>query len=338
MGASGGGCLSGDEVCITPGDLVEVRRRALHDSLAGGVSAASLEDWEVTAFRYAAAAKDREPSRLLVDLATDFGELQSALMTCRSTVQLRRITRVAAQLSGLMCLTLIKLDERQAFRRWARTARLAAAEVNDPTTTAWVLAQEAYGHFYGHDLAEAVAVAQQAQDVASRSVGGALAAALEARAHAVRGDAKQTHEALARAEATLGSLDHGLTIDVSAFGYNEAQLRFHQSNALTHLGDTKNALVVQDRALELTSPTDFMDGEFVRLDRAACLLRDGDHSGAAFFALESMLALSTEQRRGIISGRAQELLSPMLVDGRTSPAALDLRDLLELTIAESGST
>jgi hypothetical protein len=183
-----------------------------------------------------------------------------------------------------------------------------------------------------------VAVAQQAQDVASRSVGSALAAALEARAHAVRGDAKQTHEALVRAEATLGSLDHGLTIDVSAFGYNEAQLRFHQSNALTHLGDTKNALVVQDRALELTSPTDFMDRAFVRLDRVACLLRDGDHSGAAFFALESMLALSTEQRRGIISGRAQELLWPMLADGRTSPAALDLRDLLVLTTAESGST
>jgi len=340
MGAAPGDVpLSGDVVSIiSPGDLVEVRRRALHDSLAGGVSAASLEDWELTAFRYAAAAKDREPSRLLVDLTTDFGELQSALTTCRSTVQLRRITRVAAQLSGLMCLTLIKLDERQAFRRWARTARLAATEVNDPTTTAWVLAQEAYGHFYGHDLAEAVAVAQQAQDVASGSVGSALAAALEARVHAVRGDPKQTHQALTRAETTIGSLDHGLTIDVSAFGYNEAQLRFHQSNALTHLGDTKSALVVQDRALELASPIDFMDRAFVRLDRAACLLRDGDHSGAASFALESMLALSAEQRRGIISGRAQELVKPMLVAGRTSPAALDLRDLLEVTTAESGST
>jgi transcriptional regulator with XRE-family HTH domain/tetratricopeptide (TPR) repeat protein len=334
MGDPGNVPLSANEVSITSGDLTEMRRRALHDSLAGGVSAASLDDWEVTAFRHAAAAKDREPSRLLVDLTTDFGELQSALTTCRSTVQLRRITRVAAQLSGLMCLTLIKLDERQAFRRWARTARLAAAEVDDPTTTAWVLAQEAYGHFYGHDLAEAVAVAQQAQDVAGRSVGSALAAALEARAHAVRGDPKQTHKALAQAEETLGFLDCGLTTDVSAFAYNEAQLRFHQSNALTHLGDTKSALVVQDRALELASPIDFMDRAFVRLDRAACLLRDGDHSGAAFFALESMLALSAEQRRGIISGRAQELLLPMLAQGHTSPAALDLRDLLKLSSRE----
>jgi hypothetical protein len=81
-----------------------------------------------------------------------------------------------------------------------------------------------------------------------------------------------------------------------------------------------------------------MDRAFVRLGRAACLLRDGDHSSAATCALESMLALSAEQRRGIISGRAQELVKPLLVAGRTSPAALDLRDLLELTTAESGST
>jgi hypothetical protein len=168
------------------------------------------------------------------------------------------------------------------------------------------------------------------------AVGSALAAALEARAHAVRGDPKQTHKALAQAEETLGFLDRGLTTDVSAFGYNEAQLRFHQSNALTHLGDTKSALVVQDRALELTSPIDFMDRAFVRLDRAACLLKDGDPSGAASFALESMLALSAEQRRGIISSRAQELLLPMLAHGQTGPAALELRDLLKLT-AESGS-
>ena len=155
--------------------------------------------------------------------------------------------------------------------------------------------------------------------VASRSVGSALAAALEARAHAVRGDAKQTHRALAHAEETLGALDPESTIDVSAFGYNEAQLRFHQSNALTHLGDTKSALAVQDRALELTSPADFMDRAFVRLDRAACLLRDGDHSGAASFALECMLALSAEQRRGIIAGRARNFSRQCCRTGARAP-------------------
>jgi hypothetical protein len=40
---------------------------------------------------------------------------------------LGRLTRVAANLSGLVCLTLIKLDDRQAFRRWARTGIRATA-------------------------------------------------------------------------------------------------------------------------------------------------------------------------------------------------------------------
>lgn len=207
----------------TETDLTEARRRALQDSLVrDSVSATSLDDWEITVARHATAAKDREPSLLLVDLVTDFGELQPILASCHSALALRRLTRVAAHLSGLMCLTLIKLDERRAFRRWARTARLVAAEVGDPATSSWVLAQEAYGHFYSHDLDEAVGVARHAQAVADRSVGGVLAAALEARAHAVRRDSGLIHEALAHAKNILLSLDGESTRDATAFGYNEA--------------------------------------------------------------------------------------------------------------------
>jgi tetratricopeptide (TPR) repeat protein len=292
------------------------------------VSAASLDDWEITVVRHATAAKDREPSLLRVDLVTDFGELQPILASYHSALPLRRLTRVAAHLSGLMCLTLIKLDERQAFRRWARTARLVAAEVGDLATSSWVLAQEAYGHFYSHDLDEAVAVARHAQTVADRSVGGVLAAALEARAHAVRCDSRLTHEALAHAENILLSLDSESTIDATAFGYNEAQLRFHESNALTHLGDTKRAVIAQDRALELVSESDFMDRALVQLDRAVCLSQDGDKAGAASYALNSMLALNAEQRRGIIVGRAQELLATLSERDRLTPAARDLQELL----------
>jgi hypothetical protein len=57
------------------------------------------------------------------------------------------VTRTAAHVSGLMCLTLIKLDERAAFRDWARTARIAASEAGDPVTHSWLqaLAQRGLG-------------------------------------------------------------------------------------------------------------------------------------------------------------------------------------------------
>lgn len=314
-----------------PTELMEAGRRALGELLNNeGLSVATVDDWEATAARYALATKTCEPSRLAIDLAHDFDELAAALATCRSARSLRRLMRVAAQLSGLACLTLIKLGERQAFRRWARTARIAASEVDDPTTSSWVLAQEAYGHYYCHDHLEALAVAQEAQQASMRSIGGVLASALEARAYAVQGNGRLTHVALIRAEETLALLDGDETSAVSAFGYNEAQLRFHESNALTHLGDTKQALQTQERALQLVAPEDFMDRVFICLDRAMCLTESGDISGAASYALETLTAISAGQRRGIIAGRAREVLGKFSeTDQRSLPAACDLRDLLQ---------
>lgn len=98
-------------------------------------------------------------------------------------------------MSGLTLLTWVKLDDRQAFRRWARTARTAAAEVGDPVTYSWVLAQEAYGHYYSGDLAGALDVAKQTQVVARHTgnAGAPLAAALEARVYAVMGQSRPSH-------------------------------------------------------------------------------------------------------------------------------------------------
>jgi len=292
---------------------VERLRHGLQDQFAGAaVSGATLDDWELTVARYGVAAKDRPASVLLGDLAADVAELERAMARCRSLSALRRLTRVAAKLSGLMCLTLIKLDDRQAFRRWAQTARIAATEADDAVTYSWVLAQEAYGHFYSDDPTEAVSVAQHAQAVVQTtpSVGAVLAAALEARAQAAVGRAEETHAALRRAGEFLSRLSME-TAEPSAFTYNEAQLRFHESNALTHLGDTKAAWLAQDRALELVAPSDFMDRAFTQLDRAICLVIDGDASSAARHAHDTLLRLSNAERQGIITGRAQQLLHAM---------------------------
>lgn len=220
----------------------EQLRRGLHDVFTEGTTTgAILDDCELIVVRHGTAAKDRPAALLLGDLAADIAELKRTMVQCRSLSGLRRLTRVAAHLSGLMCLTLIKLDERQAFRNWSRTARIAASEADDAVTHSWVLAQESYGHFYSDDLTEAVHVAQHAQAVipTTPGVGAALAAALEARAQASLGRAEETRSALRRAETILATLDMDAATP-SAFAYDEAQLRFHESNALTHLGDSSS--------------------------------------------------------------------------------------------------
>ncbi len=217
---------------------------------------ASLDDWERAAIRFGRATRDRPARVLLGDLTADLAELKRALRTHRSASALRRLTGVTAQMSGLMCLTLCKLDDRPAVRRWARTARLAAHEAGDQVTYSWVLAQEAYGHYYGADLREAVDVARRAQHVVRKTpcVGAALAAALEARAHAAMGSAHDTREALARAEVILSSLGPDSLVP-SAFGYTQAQLSFHAGSAHPLLHDTNAAFEAQELALKPISGT-----------------------------------------------------------------------------------
>jgi tetratricopeptide (TPR) repeat protein len=232
-------------------------------------------------------------------------------------------------MAGLMCLTLVKLDDRHAFRSWARTARIAAQEAGDPVTHSWVRAQEAYGHYYAGDLPQAIDVAQDAQRLAAQTpcVGAILAAALEARAHAALGRPTETRDALIRAEWILPRLDADSLVP-SAFGYNEAQLRFHESSALTHLRDARGAWTAQERALQLTPEYDYTDRALTQLDRATCLVYEGDAAAAAECALRALSPLTNEHRRGIILLRAQNIIGALPAHEQTRPEVTDLRDLV----------
>jgi transcriptional regulator with XRE-family HTH domain len=309
---------------------VERLRHRLTDTLSSSaVTGASLDDWEQTVLRHGQAARDRPPGLVLSDLGADLADLQPALVRCRTSSALRRLTCVTAQLAGLVCLTLIKLDERRTFRGWARTARLAADEASDPLTFAWVRAQEAYGHFYSGDHTEAIDVAQHAQSLADSTpcIGAVLAAALEARAQAALAREQETGAALARAETMLSRLDDAST-GTSAFNYNEAQLRFHEGNALTQLHDTARAWPAQQRALELCPASDYMDRTLTLLDRADCLAHDHELDGALVYVTNALEPLSDRQRQGIITARARMTLAALPPAQRERPAVRDLHDLL----------
>src|SRR5260370_2981205 len=211
------------------------------------------------------------------------------------------------------------------LRRWARTARVAASEAGDPATYSWVLAQEAYGHYYADDFAEAVNVARHAQDLArSRPcAGAALAAALQARAHAALGDHRETRDALAHAETILAGLDAG-SVSASAFGYTESQLRFHEGSAYTRLRDSRHALKAQERALQICPPGNYTDWAMTRLDRADCLAHDGDAPAAVACAAQTLASLTGQQRQGIITPRRREIPRAIPAAHPAGPAARDL--------------
>jgi hypothetical protein len=311
-------------------ERVEQLRQGVHDVIgAGALTEASLDDWERQALRYGRATRYRPVGELLTELAADLAELRRELERHQTSTGLRRLTRVTAQMAGLMFLTLIKLNVPGPARNWARTARVAADESDDPRIRSWVRAQEAYVHYYAGDLNEAIEVAVYAQALAhgKACVGVPLAAALEARAHAVCGRQRDTEEALGRAEAALDRLDAEATAP-SAFSYNEAQLRFHEGNAYTHLRAPRPAVLAQQRALELYPQDDYLDRTLVRLDRAGCLAWDGDAAGAMAEATQTVLELTPAQRNGMIVLRGQEILDSLPTKQQALPVAREFHDLL----------
>jgi tetratricopeptide (TPR) repeat protein len=316
----------------SPVDLeaFELVRKSLHEMVTDNpMSEVVIEEWEQTVLQHARATRYRHSGALIDSLVSDLADLKQELARCRSASALRRLTRVTAQMTGLMCLTLVKLDECGASRKWARTARVAAGEAGDPLTLAWVLAQEAYGYYYSGDINEAIDVAKRAQATVPNfpCVGTALAAALEARAQASLGRHAETQDALRRAEAILSDLDANSTTP-SAFGYSEAQLRFHEGSAYTHLHDTTSAWKAQSRALELVPGNDYIDRTLTHLDRAACLAHDGDSTTAAIYAAQALTDLTEDQRHGIIVLRAREIHGAIPAQQWALPVVRDFEDLL----------
>jgi tetratricopeptide (TPR) repeat protein len=275
---------------------IELLRQEMSDMFHGAISEASLEEWERIAIRYAKGTCDRAAGVLLGDISQDLGELGRLIRNQRAESTVLRLTRISAQMSGLMCLVFCLLDDRQSFRKWARTASLAGNEAGDSVILSWVLAQEAYGHFYSGDVAEAIDVARHAYEVV-------------------------------QAEEILSRLDEESMIP-SAFGYNEASFRFHEGNAYTHLGDFKSAMRAQDRALQLCAPDNYADWAMTRLDRAQCLINAGDITSGMEYASETIVTISPAQRRGIITLRGREIVEALPEDKRKNPAARNFHELL----------
>jgi DNA-binding XRE family transcriptional regulator/tetratricopeptide (TPR) repeat protein len=314
--------------------LVLQDAEALRRELTGAIdhaamSDASLDDWEHTVYQYGLANYYRSPTSLLTDLTADFAELRRLLDQRRAILVPNRLTRIVAQMAGLMSGTLLRLDQPTAARNWARTAKVVADKAGDSQLHAWVLGQEAYAHYYGGNLIQAAHVAAHAQHVANHvpCTGFTSTAALEARIHALFGRAKETHAQLDRAERALARMDAESRMP-SAFGYREAQFHHHVGSAYTHLGKTTAAFNAQDQALALYPAGDYFNRPLVMLDRADCLVRDDDMPAAADWIDRALRSTGTEQRNPVIDNRARQVLSRVAHRASTLPGVQELRDVL----------
>lgn len=308
----------------------EVLRRELTAEVEHAAMAdASLDDWEHTVYQYGLSSGYRSAESLLVDLTADFAELRHLLGRRRAILVPNRLTRVMAQMAGLMTIPLNKLGQAVAARNWARTAKLIASEAGDNKLHAWVLGQQAYAHYYSGSLIEAVYVASHAQRMAQQApcAGVAHAAALEARAHALSGRVEEAYAAIGRAEQALSGMN-AQELAPSAFDYDQARFHFHTGNAYTHLGKTAAAFDAQERALELYPNNSYFDRALVMLDRADCFVHDNDIPTATEWAVWALQGIGTEQRNPLIDNRANQVFRRIPRSAAGLPVVQELRELL----------
>ncbi|WNI19959.1 helix-turn-helix domain-containing protein [Actinacidiphila sp. ITFR-21] len=284
-------------------------QHAVADALtaAGPMTDAGAEDWEYTVTRHARATRWRPEADLLPDLTADLADLQR-ILGHRHTAQVRRrLTTCLAQLAGLVALTLLKAADPGA-RDWWRTGRAAATAADDRATLSWIYAQEAYQLFYNGDVVGALEISNRAQYIAGGlpCAGPALAAPLEARAHAVLGRPDRAAAALTAGQTALARLSPDLQVS-SALGYSPANLHFHAGDTWTRLGDTDRARDQLHHALALYPATDYTDRALIGLDLAACHTADGNPDAAAALAADTVAGLPPEHRSALITNRARQV-------------------------------
>lgn len=284
-----------------------IRRRMDAMLVSATVSPAMLDQWEEATLAFGRQYTTTAPLRLLCDVLLELSAVHNA-MSCRQPIDLQeRLCRMAAQLSGLSGMIMINLGDHRLARSFFRTGRTAADETGDRALRAWVTAREALVPLYYGDAREALNLAKKSRDLAGQTpcAAQAMAPVVEARALAMISgvDSKkevvdQAKRALARARNAFSHMKSHEREDM-AFGYTERQLYFYQGDVLTKLGQTLEAEVVLDQALDKYQDH-IIDQTLIRLDRAQCRLIEGDVGEAIAMGHEAMRLLGPEYRTDFI--------------------------------------
>ncbi|MER7520606.1 helix-turn-helix transcriptional regulator [Streptomyces sp. NPDC126499] len=296
--------------------------------LTGSVSETTLDQLERRATEHGHEYQILPPADLLVGSVTDFQAVKG-LLAARQPADIRvRLCRIAAQLAGTTGIALVALGEHREARSWYHLGQLLAEETGDRALRAWLLAREAVIPLYFGAPAAALALAERARLVAGSAVcaTAAWAPALEARALARMGRAREAQDALKLAQTAFARLSAADTSD-TAYGYTERQLVWHSGSMWTTLGDTRRAQAALHQARDMYAPTEYLDRALIAMDEAQSLVAVGEVSVACRAAESLLLGLPREHLTGIVVSRAREVLAA--IPGRAAGSA-PVRELHEL--------
>ncbi|MGW0803572.1 XRE family transcriptional regulator [Nonomuraea sp. NPDC002799] len=309
-----------------------IRRRMDETLVSATVSAAMLDQWEEATISFGRQYTTTAPLRLLCDVLLEMSAVRAA-MSRRQPIDLQdRLLRMAAQLSGLSGMILINLGDHRLARSFFRTGRTAADETGDRALRAWITARESLVPLYFGDAREALNLAKKSRDLAGSTPcpAQAMAPVVEARALAMLSGTDSKKEVVDQAKRALArarnAFSHMRTEDQEdmAFGYTEKQLYFYQGDVLTKLGQTIEAEVVLDQALEKYQDH-ILDQTLIRLDQAQCRMIDGDLDDALDIARKALRMVSDEYLTDLIMRPARALEQAVAAKDANHPKLKEYR-------------
>ncbi|GAB2603884.1 hypothetical protein Aab01nite_47680 [Paractinoplanes abujensis] len=280
---------------------------------------------------YTTAPLDFVPARMM-----DIAAIQRLLLQRQPVGLERRLYRTLAKNAGFIGVRLTDVASVHETMNWFGVARHAARRAQDAGIEAWIAGHLCDAHAcYGHSLRQGLDAARVAQ-LASGSAPNSAALfgyLSEAGVQARLGNRRETLVAVRTAERIFDELPPEM-IAADGIRIPEYFLRWHQSNALSIVGEGRLADPLRHRALELTSVSgDLVGRSLLHLDRAAVMFASGEVDGACQ-SVRAAWDVPTEFHVGQIPERTKTILSA-LPSSKTSTS--EVRHLVEYLRSLNGS-
>jgi transcriptional regulator with XRE-family HTH domain len=282
---------------------------------------------------YTSAPAEFIPARMI-----DLAHVQALLLRGQSSGVQRRLHRIAAKHAGFIGIRLTDVASAQETFSWFSMARQSARQAQDPGIEAWIAGHTSDGYScYWQSLAQGLNVAKLAQAVnGSRPNSAMLFGYLaEAGIQARMSRRRETIEAVRQAQRTFDALPQQ---QIAADGVRipEYFLRWHQSNALSIIGEARLANPLRRQALELPlGKGDLIGRALLGLDEASLMFGAGEPDEGSRLIKNVWDALPAGLHDGQVSSRTKSIIDNLAFSHQVTGEISSLREYLNSVQASS---
>ncbi|WP_116022543.1 hypothetical protein [Thermomonospora umbrina] len=313
---------------VVPAATMDAVFADVENAVGGPGPDLDVAEWEHTAWEYAQSLWVWPVGSMVHRLASDLMSLGAALKTGPERER-KDLLRVSAQLSVFLATEFEDLGRPTEAGRAYRVALRAAEDVGDRHLADWVrggMAARAVCERRPRHVVDALARDVMANAGGVPGVGQLKVLSAHARSCALHGDGAGAERSLRALSTALEKAPAEVTTDkVSAWGWPEANLRFHEGLVYGVLGDPKRATDAVEHSLSLAAREKAGGRLNSELVRALALVQDREVTEGLDHAVSLAGTLPSSSLRRLIVG---EILKALPDDrARALPAARELAAL-----------